>query len=86
MMQMVCVTSWPCVLTGQLEELYWNPEPGVMHVKSTIFVGDKSLGTTQVMNWVKHVTVGPFTHVTVGPCTWHGRHHLGHVHGMDGTI
>ncbi|GAX78834.1 hypothetical protein CEUSTIGMA_g6271.t1 [Chlamydomonas eustigma] len=33
---------------GRLEELYWCPEPGVMHVKSTIFVGDKSLGTTQV--------------------------------------
>ena len=42
-------SSFSRLLTpGRLEEVYSSPEPGVMHVTSTIFLGKESLGTTQV--------------------------------------
>ena len=40
--------SFGAPFPGRLEEIYHSPEPGVMHVTSTVFLRDQSVATTQV--------------------------------------
>lgn len=37
-------TSFGDSFPGNVEETYWSPEPDVLHVRSTIFVGDRAKG------------------------------------------
>jgi hypothetical protein len=44
--------------TGRLEEVYHSPEPGIMHVTSTVYLGNQSIAVLQASVGLGQVVPG----------------------------